>query len=354
MPKLYNISTWNSQPWYNTGGTRAKKYLQGPDGMYYYFKRSLLKSGKDYKFEFWSEIIASEVGHLLGVEVLRYDIAADNEIMGCICQSMINPDKEELIEGIKYLQAYDPSFNPENTKQRYLYTFRLIEEALELFSLENFIDKIIEIIVFDSIIGNSDRHQENWAFISEYTLITKSLKSIEKEVNEKGFEKLPGFLKRIYKRFIDVDKNRFNKEGTAAMLHFHKPKSAAPIYDNGSSLGRELLDERITYLLENQSELLVYISKGTSEIHWNGQKLDHFSLIKQLLNSPHAKIVNKVIKRVISLFDGTKIAQIVFEIDNLVPESLAHYRLPGNRKQLIIKMIILRVEKLKEIVNEGI
>jgi hypothetical protein len=235
--------------------------------------------------------------------------------MGCICQSMINPDKEELIEGIKYLQAYDPTFNPENTKQRYLYTFQLIEQALALFSLEIFIDKIIEIIVFDSIIGNSDRHQENWAFINEYTTL--------------------------------------NIVG-GATVRYGITKSAAPIYDNGSSLGRELLDGRITQLLEKPSELAAYISKGTSEIHWNNQKVDHFGLIRQLLNSSYAEIVTKVIKRVESLFDGTKIAQIVNEIDNLVPNSLVHYKLPGNRKQLIIKMIVLRIEKLKELVHAGV
>lgn len=62
MAALYDISTWNSQPWYNTGGTRAKKYVQSRDGKYYFFKRSQLKPGKDYKFEFWSEIIACQVG----------------------------------------------------------------------------------------------------------------------------------------------------------------------------------------------------------------------------------------------------------------------------------------------------
>jgi hypothetical protein len=78
--------------------------LQDPDGNFYYFKRSQLKPGKDYRFEFWSEIIAYEVGIILGFNVLRYDIAIDSEVIGCISKSMINPDKEELIEGIKYLQ----------------------------------------------------------------------------------------------------------------------------------------------------------------------------------------------------------------------------------------------------------
>ena len=351
MPDLYNVSNWNPQPWYNTGGTRAKKYLQAPDGSYYYFKRSQLKPGKDYKFEFWSEIIASEVGELLEFNVLRYDIAIDDQIMGCISQSMIDSDKEELIEGIKYLQAFDYTFNPENVKQRYLYNFHLIEEALSGFGLDNFINTIIEIIIFDSIIGNSDRHQENWAFINDYNILSKNFRRIETLVKEKGFEQLPSSMKEEFRDFIDPEKKELTKEGNAIKLLLTTTKSAAPIYDNGSSLGRELLDEKISRMLGDPAELHAYINKGLSEIHWENKKLDHFTLIKQILDTSHREIVINVIRRVISLFDGTKIAAIVNEIDILVPEHLFHYRLPKNRKQLIIKMIILRVARLEELIK---
>ncbi len=77
MPELFIITgEWNEQTWMNTGGTRAKKYLQAPGGKFYYFKRSNIKTlpvprpGKDFKYEFWSEV-------LLGFNVLRYDIAID-------------------------------------------------------------------------------------------------------------------------------------------------------------------------------------------------------------------------------------------------------------------------------------
>lgn len=91
MAKLFIISDdWNPQPWFSTGGTRAKKYLQAPDGKFYYFKRSQYKDptdtkpGKDFKYEFWSEVIASEVGSMLGFNLLKYNIAIDGMIMGCI------------------------------------------------------------------------------------------------------------------------------------------------------------------------------------------------------------------------------------------------------------------------------
>lgn len=322
MAALYDITFWNAQPWYNTGGTRAKKYIQSRDGKYYFFKRSQLKPGKDYKFEFWSEIIASQVGQFLGFNVLGYDIAIDGDIMGCICASMIDPDKEELIEGLRYLQAYDNTFNPEETSLRKLYSFQLIEKALAQFGLKRFMEGIIEILVFDSIIGNSDRHQENWAFIDEYSGITE--------------------LVKILPELSDM------------LFGVQAPKLMAPIYDNGSSLGRELSDDKIMQLLQDEIQFERYIDRGTAEIHWNDQKINHFDLISHLLKSLYQPIVVGVLKRVKARFDERNIALIVGEIDNLVPSTHTQYIIPPSRKQLIIKIISSRAGRLNKLLNEGV
>jgi hypothetical protein len=324
---LYDITDWNAQPWYNTGGTRAKKYVQSPNGEYYYFKRSQLKPGKDYKFEFWSEIIACEVGSSLGFNVLLYDIATDGDIMGCISASIINPDKEELVEGVKYLQAHDNTFAPEDRSLRKLYTFQLIERALADFGLNKFIDQFIEIIVFDALIGNGDRHQENWAFINEYSSISRWAA----QFHEKSIPDLSRLL-----------------------INLRTPKSLAPIYDNGSSLGRELSEEKVIQLLEDEVQLKRYINKGSSEIHWNNRKISHFDLIGQLSNSPYREMAKTVLERVGVRFSKTNIASIVSEIDNLVPESHAHYKIPFLRKQLIIRLICLRAEKLSTLLHERV
>ena len=44
-----------------------------------FFKTSLKKKEKDYTYEFWSEIIASEIGRLLGFDTLVYDVAAKKQ-----------------------------------------------------------------------------------------------------------------------------------------------------------------------------------------------------------------------------------------------------------------------------------
>ena len=65
---------------------------------------------------------------------------------------MIKQGDEELIEGGKYLQAYENSFNPELKESRELYSLQLIENSLEKFKLGEYMEQIIEIIIFDSII----------------------------------------------------------------------------------------------------------------------------------------------------------------------------------------------------------
>ena len=75
MAEFFDISNWNEKPWYQTGGTRSKVIVENPANRKdYYFKTSLKKELKDYKHEFWSEIITSEVGTMLGFNMLKYDI----------------------------------------------------------------------------------------------------------------------------------------------------------------------------------------------------------------------------------------------------------------------------------------
>lgn len=101
MADFYDITTWNEKPWYQTGGTRNKVIVENPENQKdYYFKTSLKRELKDYQYEYWSEIMASEVGIHLGFDMLKYDIAFNRGEMGCISQSMVTEGKNKLTEGI--------------------------------------------------------------------------------------------------------------------------------------------------------------------------------------------------------------------------------------------------------------
>lgn len=362
MAKLFIISDdWNPQPWFSTGGTRAKKYLQAPDGKFYYFKRSQYKDptdtkpGKDFKYEFWSEVIASEVGSMLGFNLLKYDIAIDGMIMGCICESMINSEHEELIEGVKYLQAFAPSYEPGNKEHQIRYTFQLIENALENAKLKNEIEHIIAIIIFDSLIGNGDRHQENWALINQQRLMYEAIEEFE---NTEAFGKTKRrfrWLLKWIKKYMRTSHHFLEKKGRNLPKSFYISQYRfAPIYDSGSSLGRELTNEKVEEMLINEEQLNKYINRGVSEIHWEGKKLNHFELIRHLLESPYNEIIKPIIKMVIMNWDAARISQLVHEADRSVPESHIGYKIPNSRKQLIIKMITLRRNRLADLIHEGV
>lgn len=349
MPDFINISHWNLQQWYNTGGTRAKKYLHNPDdNKTYYFKKSIDK----YPFEFWSEIIAYELGKQAGFDVLKYDVAIFHDEIGCVSQSMINNDEEELIEIGKYLQAFDNTFSPEDRKLRNQYTFQLIDGALQIFKLEHFIDKFLEVLVFDALIGNSDRHQENWAFIRTATTISKSLDEVETVIKSSDFEKLPALLKKIL-GFATAKENKTELRPEAKIIKLRVGKNLrfAPIYDSGSSLCRECTDEKIESMLKNHAEVEGYLRKGLSEIHWEKEKINHFELLKNILNTEYGEKLRPIIQKVVQNYNETGLINVLNTMDVDVPEDFSSVKIPQKRKEIIIKLVSLRAQKLGELLK---
>ncbi|MGJ1321962.1 hypothetical protein ACR780_04685 [Sphingobacterium faecium] len=67
--KFIDTTGWQETYWLNSGGTREKHILQDENDDLWYFKRSERKPGKGnnpekyYKDEFWSEIIAYQIGN---------------------------------------------------------------------------------------------------------------------------------------------------------------------------------------------------------------------------------------------------------------------------------------------------
>jgi len=285
---------------------------------------------------------------LLGFNMLRYDLAIDGDVMGCISESMINTDDQELIEGVKYLQAYSPQFDPINKDHRTWYTFNLIEESLKVVHLGHLVNDILQIIVFDALIGNGDRHQENWAIISHRRLLTDIIDEIEKSRTTP----FSGVIKLMV-QFLKWTQNQLKEyKQKIPSTYYDIDNQFAPIYDNGSSLGRELLSEKVDIFLSSDDELKKYISKGTSEIHWENKKLSHFHLIRNLMSTTRKKNLKIIIDRIVQKFDGPKIEQLIKQVDKEVPETHAGYRVPDSRKRLIYKLITLRFEMLKELIDE--
>ena len=347
MATFFDITLWEEKPWYQTGGTRSKVIVENPANQKdYYFKTSLKKEQKDYKYEFWSEIIASEIGSTLGFNMLRYDIAYKNGDIGCISESMVIEGQNKLTEGISYLTGYDVSYNPKHKDSKKQYSFQLIKNTLSFYKIESFINNIIEIIIFDSIIGNGDRHQENWGIITEYNDVIKSIEELAKK-DKKSFVERQLFS--LLKTLSRIKKNDIAGVVKDLQLIFSVAGVFAPIYDSGSSLGREKEDEKIQQLIKDSMMMEAYIRRGDAEIHWNGEKLNHFELIQEI-NKEYPDIVTNVIEKIQANYSIDKIQEIVRNVDVNLPNELILYKLPDKRKEFVIKLITLRIEKLMSII----
>lgn len=340
--QFIDTNDWQETFWLHSGGTREKRILLDPQDKLWFFKRSERKPaqdgkpGKYYKDEFWSEIIAYQIGNFLRLDVLRYDVALSNGQLGCLSPSMIDVEKEKLVEIGRYMITYNPDFSPELRATRREYTYDLLSRTLEHFQLSHFKFQILQTLVFDSLIGNSDRHQENWAFISDNTTIP-----------DEDIDIFP-MIKRIHQNQQAKDLQLINKEFE---LRKSRIINIAPIYDSGSSLARELDEDKIKKILKDQNMLDAYIRRGTSELHWiDKSKVPHFTLIEYLKNLEGTDMIRNA-ARFLENWDENVIYKIVNEIDDVLPEEHGFYQISRERKELIFKLLTLRFERITEIIH---
>ncbi len=359
IPTYTDISDWGKIEYTSTGGTRSKKIVIHPEEQKeYFFKGSkvIQETGEiRYPFEFWSEIISSKIGQYLGFKMLDYNIAymaSDYQKIGCLSASMVEHSQNKLTEGVSYLTGFDPSYRPTLPEHKKRYTFQLICNALNYFELEEHIESIIDIIVFDSIVSNSDRHQENWGII---TYFKETIDRFDKELNSGNVS----FGRRISIKIAKWITNSaslsheiFKKLPKSTLLFQHEvaPVKFAPIYDSGCCLGRELEDARINILLNDSQQFKRYIDGGVSEIHWSETKgkISHYTLIDlvKAQESSYGKLIKKRIKNIKTEYNHEKLKSLIFEIDSKLPNDLYLFKLPENRKQLIFNIVTSRLERL--------
>lgn len=395
--EAYDISEWQRRTWFHTKGTREKFACESPTtGQTYYFKESLSKPpvgnqpGYGYPSEIWSEIIASKVGKMLGFNLLDYNLAYFETGIGCICENMLKP-RQSLVEGFQYLTAVERDFLPDTDYQsRKLYDYQLIEKALKAFSLERFLPDLIDVIFFDAIVGNSDRHQENWGFIyhveNAHRYLIKEQSRIEKYEKEIVSNIMHGSLIRqldeydagndsrlfrlVKKFFNNLSRKNINKiqdkpvEDLLKEVYSHVLSSPvipddsvvfSPIYDSGSSLGREVSEEKILIMSKDKNQFNTYIKKGKSEIHWANKKLAHNELLLSLSES-HGDIIRRRLQEVSGLFNRGLIISLLSSANDLVPdrEIFLPYKISSGRRSFIADIIEARIELISKTLTSSL
>lgn len=313
--QFFDCTEWEELSWFSSGGTRSKTVLQDKTGSSYYFKRSEKKAAangkpeKYYKHEFWNEIIAFQLGKYLGLDILRYDVAMYKNELGCLSPNMIANDHQELIEIGRLMTEVNPEFLPVSYENRKKYTFQLLIETLTRFDLQKYLPSFLKTIIFDALLGNTDRHQENWAFIAQSNI-----------------EPTPE---------------------TLGIIGF------APIYDCGSCLAREQSEKKVLDMLNDQDQIQSYINKGLCELYWNGEKKDHFTLINNLLISDFSSELRDS-AAFLQNWNPAYVKTLLKNIDNKLPDKWQEFKISENRKQLMLKLLTSRYNLLFKIFNDRI
>lgn len=166
-------------------GTKPKRWLRHPETDCLWLMKDTTETvygdGTRYrKGDDWSERVASAVAVRLGLPAARVELAfrkqAESSTLGVISLSVLaasgddGPGTEELIDGNQLLK------HPVGRRDRSRYTLAAIADALrgveapagidgDLLGLGAW-DVFVGYLILDALVGNTDRHEENWAIIS--------------------------------------------------------------------------------------------------------------------------------------------------------------------------------------------
>lgn len=118
----------------------------------------LLLKGKTNDRRIYNEEIASEILNKLNLKHIVYNIGSVDGINHCICENYINKNTE-FIPAITLLNMYE--FNDNNNKLYYEHFIDLCNKM----GLSNVKHNIDNMIIFDYIMANNDRHLNNYGVV---------------------------------------------------------------------------------------------------------------------------------------------------------------------------------------------
>ena len=208
-----------------------------------------------------------------------------------------------LSEGVEFILGKYPYYDRDTLIDKYSdmpYSFQMIVESMKGILEINTISKIL---LFDALIGNSDRHHSNWGIT-------------------------------VTKEFLAVEKNE--KEVNVMTM--------SPLYDNGSSLCSYINENDIETILKDKMKYESIINtKSKSAIGWNNiRPIRHFELIKKLKEEYFNETIDFV-KNIKKNITEQSIDAILSNFDDTI--------INNKMKKLLKQFIIERKNRIIEIYN---
>ncbi|MFN8310644.1 MAG: hypothetical protein U0T73_11845 [Chitinophagales bacterium] len=289
----------------------------------HYFKLPITR----YHWEFWSEVAASKIGQLLEFDIADYNVAYNEKgEIGCLSKSIFQSG-EELFHGQQYLLRLKPNFHVKDGRD---HSYQLIKEFFESYTLTKPLFKnFIEMLVFDAVVGNHDRHQQNWALV--------------RSSKDGG---IIFWARWLWRKLTLKD----NPNEPIIKLRFSK------IFDSGNCLAYNYSDEKIKNDLiydQQKFENFVIGEKAVCHINWQNQKMKYVDLLYKIMED-NPNEIKSAVGRVIKNYDEVKVATIIDNLDCDFPfdEKFWPYRLSLDRKEIFKKLIKRRVELLRPILQK--
>jgi hypothetical protein len=238
--------------------------------------------------ETWAEKIAAEFGAVLGFKMMDVTFAIYEGRFGLLLRNFVKRGEDEFFDGGDLLKAIVTDFNPKSLKGYHLSN---VMRAIAPFKVYNVDKEFIKMLIFDALIANQDRHCENWGVIQ-------------------------------------------NKNGIRL----------APFFDNGSSLGFNLTEERISRMLQDKNMFQAFTRRSKTLISVDdGTKKPKILIVLRKVYNQYPGLMIQELKRLNRLTE-TKVNCIVNEVPSSIMSSLY--------KEWVQKLIFYRMNWLENEWNE--
>lgn len=287
-----DFSAWKIYDGFYEGSGRSEKiWLTNPQtGQIGLFKYKKDVGTKDYV----SEKLAADLGMLLNLPCAKIDIGKYKENDGSMSY-LINEENEDLIEGIWLINQIYPNYSAEEMYDSSLceyYSINMLEKSIEKYGL---IKELLQTLIFDYLIGNSDRHQNNWAILNkgegyyEFSPLYDNSSSLCCYILEQDVNK-----------YLTNDLNRFNS--------LVRTKSKSIVRIDGKSKKRPTHEEVLKYINDK------YQYKISSFVKEIKLKITSDSIDTLLLNY-NEPLLSENRKRLIKLFLLEKVKNMCLIIE---------------------------------------